>query len=59
MERGREGGREGETAEIGEAGLSPNHGWWVRGKEPKGTKISPWVTCRVLRAPNPFMEFLA
>jgi hypothetical protein len=46
--REREGGREGETAEIGEAGLSPNHGWWVRGKEPKGTKISPWVTCRVL-----------
>lgn len=29
-----------------EADLGPNHGWWVSGEEPKGTKISPRITCR-------------
>lgn len=36
-----------EGGESDEVDLSPNHGWCrVSGEEPKGTKISPRVTCR-------------
>jgi hypothetical protein len=35
-----------ERRESDEIDLSPNHGWCVSGEEPKGTKISPRVTCK-------------
>lgn len=34
-----------EKREGDKVDLSPNHGWCVSEEEPKGTKISPRVTC--------------
>ena len=48
MMRERERERERESREQREGDkvdLSPNHGWCVSEEEPKGTKISPRVTC--------------
>ena len=45
-ERERERERESrEQREGDKVDLSPNHGWCVSEEEPKGTKISPRVTC--------------